>query len=577
MLDWQFISQNLHFAVNLFAGLVCFAMFWLIYDAWTVRRDRPDLLRLGGFMLLAVGFLLQATQAAGDSDGWLARLEGAALLLRLLGYSLLLAGQVIDPLQPRPIYADEPELTPEQTAAQAAVADSTRPVVPEVPDANLEIAPGDAVAPVKLKVESKSSHKLKKNTAIAWLPLGQAVLLPLVAGVVAALYWRRATTGLERHLKPVAIGFAILTLFEVAQALLAFRDTTNPLWYQLVQPGGPVWMIATATLLAGTIILGRWVWQYLTKRIQSQLFMILVAQTVAIFLLSTIGFTFLLLSRTQGQSLADLTTASNVLDYAIASRQAETAAQAEAVAGRPAVVAATKARDHKALTAALSNYLVDHGLTSLTVLDGSAVVLLRGEDPDRWGDSRSSDALVRRSLVGEGGTSVVSREGVVAPTVTITAATPVRDAGGAIIGVVVAGRAISNAFVDGIKASTGLDSAVYGGNVRAATTLTTGNGVDRAIGVTETSAVVNDKTLKKGESYSGRLSLQNRAYLVAYAPLKDINNVPVGMLLIARPLDALYATANQSIEVTFLLVVLLLILSVAPVYYISRYLTRQLS
>jgi len=141
---------------------------------------------------------------------------------------------------------------------------------------------------------------------------------------------------------------------------------------------------------------------------------------------------------------------------------------------------------------------------------------------------------------------------------------------------VLAGRAVSNAFVDGIRTSTGLDSAVYGDNVRAATTLVSQNGTDRAVGIKETNTAVITQVLKHDKSYSGPISLQNRSYLAAFAPLRDVNNVPVGMLLVARPTDALYATANRSVQLTFLIVVGLVLISVYPIYLISRYLSRQL-
>ncbi len=562
MLNWQFIVQNLNFAVSLFMGLVAFAMFWLTYDAWTLQRQRKELLKLGGFMLLALGFILHATQQQAALAGSLsANVDALSTTIRLVAYVLLAAGQLLDPLQPRPIYEPDPE--PEHLSA---------PLVPPLPVV-------EAPTPTTDQPESKPSKPtkvvVKRNLAIAWLPAAQLAALPLAALAVAGLYWRHATTGLERHLKPLAYGFALISVFEILVALSNF-ETANPLWYRLIEGGGAVPVIAILVLLAATLILGRWVWQYLTKRIQSQLFMILVAQTVAIFLVSTLSFTFLLLTRTQSQSLADLNTASRVLDYAIKSRQAETAAQADAVASRPLVAAAMAARDHKYLTTALTEYMAKHNLTSLLLTDASAAVLLRGEDPERWGDSRSSDTLIRRALVGEASTSVVVRDGVVAPSVTIVAAAPARDAAGNIVGVVLAGRAISDAFVDGIKHSTGLDSAVYGANVRAATTFVTASGTDRAIGVKETHPGVNQRVLKQGREFSGERSIQNRPYLVAYAPLKDANNVPVGMLSVARPLDALFATANRSVEITFLLVIGLLIVSVFPVYYIARYISRQL-
>jgi hypothetical protein len=178
--------------------------------------------------------------------------------------------------------------------------------------------------------------------------------------------------------------------------------------------------------------------------------------------------------------------------------------------------------------------------------------------------------------VGEASSNVVVREGVIAPAVSLMAGAPIRDTAGAIIGTVLAGRAVSNAFVDGIKSSTGLDSAVYGGNVRAATTLLGPGGTDRAIGIKETTVAVQDQVLAKNNSYSGIVMLQNRSYLAAFTPLRNVNNVTVGMLLVAHPESELYAAASRSIQLTFLFVVALILLSIYPVYLISRFLSNQL-
>jgi len=48
------------------------------------------------------------------------------------------------------------------------------------------------------------------------------------------------------------------------------------------------------------------------------------------------------------------------------------------------------------------------------------------------------------------------------------------------------------------------------------------------------------------------------------------------MLLAARPASALYASANQSIQITFLFVVALVCVSIYPIFRLSRYLARQL-
>lgn len=523
MLVTQFIGLNVYFGINLLIALVCFGVFWLILDAWTVRRSRSELVKAAGFLLLSLGFLLRATSVQTQA-GQLAQMpDTVADILRLAAYAVIAIGQLIDPIVKRPTYG-------KQTLNNAGIL----PIV----------IPGLA--------------------------------LPLTAALSGILYFRRATTGLERHLLPVAFGFAGFTCFELLNSLTALQGTANPKLYQFVSTFGTAWWI-TVTVLAGTaFILGNWVWHYLTKRLQSELFMALVAQALGIFLFTTVGFTFFLLQSNQKQALSDLSTASGVLQYAVTSQQAETAAQAEVVAANSAVIGATAAHDTKALAATLNDFLPGHSLTSLLVVDGSGQVLYRGEDPERLGDSRSNDPLVRRGLIGDAVTSITATRQSTNPVVTLMAVHPIRDAAGNVVGASITGRAISEAFVDGVHKTTGLDSTVYSGDVRAATTLTDQNGVDRSVGITETNTAVTSRVLTDGKPFAGSVNFQNRPYLAAFAPLKDISNVPVGMVLVARPAAMLYAAAYQSIQLIFLLVISLAIISIYPIFRLSRYLSRQL-
>jgi len=535
MLTSQFIGLNLYFSVNILAALVAFAVFWLIFDAWTERHSRPEMLKWAGFLVVSLGFLVRAATIQPNFGNLSPVMVALASDLRLLGYIAIAIGQLLEPLQQIPHLNDN-------------LPGFTKPTKPTKP--------------------TKRSH--------AMLFAGLTGLaLALAAFGVAALYWRRATTGLERHLRPVALGFIGLSIFELINDAGNLATTSNPNLYLLTATYGPLWWCGLVALAVSSVILGRWVWRYLVKRLQSQLFMLLVIQTLAIFLVSTIGFTFLLLRNAQNQALADLTTASHVLNYAVNSLQAETAAQAEAVANNSSATIALENRDHAGLAGVLDGYLAEHNLTTLNVTDASAQVMLRASDPNHWGDSVSADPLVRRALIGETPVSVVVTDGVIAPTVTLTAARPIRDAGGNIIGTITSGRNITGSFVDGIRSATSLDSSVYGANIRSATTLAAQDG-SRAIGVKETSNAVNNAVLKHGRSYSGLLDFGNRTYLASYVPLKDINNTPVGMLLVARPADILLSAATQSIQFIFIFVVMLIMVSVYPIYRVAKYLSQQI-
>ena len=95
---------------------------------------------------------------------------------------------------------------------------------------------------------------------------------------------------MERHLKPVSLGFFILGLAELLGVSIGFRDTANVALANLVAPFRPLWITERVILLIAIYIFGRWVWGYLLKRFETQLFMIFTTATLAIFLITTVAF-----------------------------------------------------------------------------------------------------------------------------------------------------------------------------------------------------------------------------------------------------------------------------------------------
>lgn len=535
-MNLEFIGQNVHFAVNLLASLAMFSVFWLIFDAWLERKKIVEAVKWVGFLLLAIGFIINGSVIGnvGLGKGFLTTiLPTIADITRLLGYLFVIGAQVFDPLMKRPSYVN-----------------------------NLEAEFGGS--------QGKKDEPAP-TFAVGALPAVKFVLIPFLPLFAAILYWRRSTTGLERHLRPVALGFLGFALFEgLSSVTSTLQATTNPLIYNIVQAYGPIWWVAQAVLFGASFVFGNWVWRYLAKRLLSQIFIVLVTATVSIYFVSTVGFSFLLLGNSRTQALNDLTTASHVLDYAMQSNKDELKAQAETAAMRSGVPAATVADDHAQVQAAIGTFAVDHQINSLIVTNADGKVLFRSDDPNRWGDSLSDNSLVQRALIGREAASVAVVDGVIAPAVSLVSAQPIRSDQGLIVGSVVIARSISSAFVDSIKTATGLDSSVYGHDIRSATTLKMPDKLHRAVGIKETNKTVLKTVLKNGKSYSGETSYQNRAFLAAYTPLRDINNNNVGMLLVARPASDLLATATKSTELAFLTAVGLLILSILPVYLIAK-------
>lgn len=398
---------------------------------------------------------------------------------------------------------------------------------------------------------------------------------PVLAAVAGFFYLRRATIGLENHLKRVALGFFVLSLAELFSLGTKFSTTDNVSLYNLVAPFGPVWLLGQAVLLTAALILGGWVFGYLLKRLSTQLFMVLTSAVVAIFLLVTVAFTALLLKNLQDETLARLATDVKVLSFALESKKAESLSDSQVLAQNPEVVAAVEAGERSKLMETTQNYLLAKKESTLVVVSDSGQVLARGEDSERVGDSLSDEPLLKRALLGEEASSVVTTQGVLAPTLSVRAATFVK-LGGKVVGAVMTGTTIDNAFVDGVKAATGLETSIYGDNKLSATTLATTDGKSRANGIKEENPAIKSQVLAKGETFTGATTLLGVPYFAAYLPVKDVDNSVVGMLFVGKPQVGVLAAAGRSIELTFLFAIILLAFSIVPSYFIAKYITYQL-
>lgn len=550
MLPLQFFSQNLHFGISLFTSLVFFAMFWLYLDAWNGRKELKELLKWLGCLFLSLAFLVSGTAVEGAIlnrallGGWTSLVSS---VLQVIGYVALIYGQIIDPLQ----------AVPKTEGIQLDVAKSIRQRSASHPPTQ----------------EVKPAHKAVFVTASS----GFNLIVPVGAAITAYLYWRRATVGLERHLKQVAIGFALIALSSFVGLSSLEQTSSNPLIYKLVASYGWLWWFEHIILAAGAIVLAHWVWQYLVKRIFSQVFMIFTTMAVAIFLATTISFSFLLVRSVQEDTLNSLENAANSLKYAIDGKKLETVSSAEVIAQNQIVAPAVVTKNHDSLARFVGGYLESKKLSSLIITTAAGQVLLRAEDPSRWGDSVSDDQLVRRAASGLTSSSVVGREDVLSPLLYFRSSVPIKDTNGQVVGTVTAGVIADTAFVDGIKRATGMDSSIYSHNVLSATTLVGPDGRSRLTGIKENNSAIENNVLKDGKTFKGVISLLNQPYLAVYAPLNDVDNTVAGMLFVGRPHAYILETAGRSIQITFVVAALLIIISIVPAYFVARRIAQQVS
>ena len=520
---YQFLLENSHFAASLFAAMVMFAVSWLYFDAWLERKNFIGALRITGFLCLSISFLVHATfiETALLSTSILGSEVNSllTLVMRVLGYGLIATSLYFDQLQEKPVTSGV-------------------------------------------------------TNAVLGFSLKLVFLQPFLAVTVGFLYLRRAIRGLEHHLKMPGFAFLVLFLFEIVSLSKLWEGTDNVDIYDLVAPFAPLWIIQHIILIVGIFILGKWVWQYLLKRLLSQLFMIFIASILVIFLVTTVSFTFLILKNLQDESLRQLTADVKVLNFAIESKKAETLADAELVAQNPQVISQVLENKRSELADFTKEFLLAKKYSTVFIVNKVGQVLARGDDPERIGDSLSDDRLIKRVLAGENLSSIITKDGVLAPDVSIRSAAVMKK-DGELAGAVVTAVIIDNAFVDGVKKATGLEASIYGGNQLSATTLAVG-GESRANGVKLDSEEIRKKVLLDGQGFSGPVNILNVSYIAAIEPMQDMDNNPVGMLFMGREQVGVLAAAGKSIELTFLVAVILLVIIIMPTYFVSKYISSQL-
>jgi hypothetical protein len=452
------------------------------------------------------------------------------MVVKLLGYLVLFMGQIIDPIQPLPKYRQ------------------------------LSMAGG---------VFGSGIVNGMSNMVVVVFGF------PILATITGWMYLKRATVGLENHLKPVSVSLLVLGIYELCGLAVGFRNTNDIGILRWVEPFGYIWWVEHVLLGVAVGILGKWVWSYLVKRLETELFMIFTTSILVIFLVTTVFFTSTAINNSKDETLSNLRTSVAVLSYTISGLQKSLLSDGQVLAQNASVVQAVEERDTIGLRGLSTAAVLAKKHSYLVILGKTGEILVRADDPDKSGGSMSDDPMVKRALLGEEVSSVLARDGAMTPEVSVRSITPIKKDGD-VVGAVLVGSVIDSAFLDGLKSATGLDASVYGNNVRSATTLVAPDGKSRWVGVREETAVIKKTVLDDGDKYTGAVNILNVPYYAAYLPLKDLEDNSVGMLFVGLPQVTLMQAASRSIEKTFVVTAGLLVFSVIPAYFVSKFITDQI-
>lgn len=467
------LLSNLRLVVYLFGALVFCAMAWLYFDAMYVRPNKSVLARAGGALLIGLSYLLGAVVIEGISLEWIAWLRGGVEWLRLAGYLILGLGVWGEPLSKRPSYAEAP-------AGKPGVA-------------------------------------LMLGEVTRWM-------LPIIPGLVGLGYWRRASVGLERHLRGMAYGMYTLSLAEILDLRRLFTGSSDIRVYELTREFGNIWLAQLIILLLGLLLVSRWVFSYLLRRFETQITLFMGMLVMSVFAIATIVFTYIMANRLQ-------VGINREVQAGAAITMNNWGREGDELVKRASELAKVDVSDKEALAKQL--------LSGEQILDSEGRDILSGEKVEG-----SKDGLGYR-LVGIGSSRKAE----------LTAVTKWSG------GYVVVSREIDGIMLGQAAEAIGMAMRAYDNEVVI--------GASSVPGYPKIASPLGLRR-KEGERLGGV------AYVSGWVDLRDAEGVKVARLEAAIPMATLWGSIANALFWTYLAGVAVLILMELPAVLMARYLTRQL-
>jgi hypothetical protein len=386
----------------------------------------------------------------------------------------------------------------------------------------------------------------------------------------------------------ISVGYLLVALLAMLRYRADFNKTLRFFWlgFLMLAFGGAAsffytdisisvpWVAGHVFELAGFLMLGWWVWQYLRLRIKESMILIFVSVVFFMAVAVTTAFSAIFIGNMESVSKTDLFTDAKVLDYAISGLKEEALAKVEFIAGQDDIGQAVINNNFPELENLAAEYLENKDLGFLTVTDADGNVILRAHALSQKEDNISGERVVIAALTGH---PFVTIETSSTEKFSIRAAAPITVSETAgdkttqkIKGAIVAGFFLDNAMVDGIKRITGLEMSIFDKDVLVATTILNSDGRTRGVGIKETDQAVKESVLAEGSGITLQSQILSRPFLASYLPLRDGDGKIVGMISSSKPQQEILELANATNRLTFVTVAILMLLLIAPMYFVIK-------
>lgn len=387
------------------------------------------------------------------------------------------------------------------------------------------------------------------------------ILATILFALITLVAYQRYREELLKNLEPFLFAFFILTLASI---------------FAVLNTKGEAWTISHilehVLKLGGFGFLAYWGWQYLKMRLKEELLLVFVGMALIISVIITFTFSAILLKNMEDETAANLISNVKVLDYSLGRMKNETLANAQVFAENKELREFLVSKNFTQLEKTARDLMIEKSMSFLTIADADGEVVLRAHWVTAKGDNVKDEKAGKEALAGK---SYVTIEPTETEKFSIRGAVPIRDFKNNLIGAVITGFIIDNAFADQIKKATGLEAVIYKGDAVQATTILDPGGKTRNVGVKQTDQKVIQKVLSDGQGTVARTTIFSRPYLAAFLPLVNAEGEIIGMLQTSRLLTEITRTAADVSRLTLFVTIIIAIMVLMPAYLAAKKISEE--
>ncbi|MDO8264961.1 MAG: cache domain-containing protein [Candidatus Parcubacteria bacterium] len=395
--------------------------------------------------------------------------------------------------------------------------------------------------------------------SILWIVHIAATILLIL---IAALSFIRYQKEFQKTLRPFWMAFSLLALSSILSVVNAKTGTQ-----------GAVWILENIIKFTGFIFLGFWGWQYMKTRIREEMLLIFVGMALLISVIVTLTFSAILLGNMEKETEVSLISNVKVMEFTFLRMKNESLSNAQIFAKDEEIKRSLAEKDFGNIEEKAQQLMAEKSMDFLTIADSGGEVILRSHSLTSKGDNIGLESAGKSALAGNPYATIEPTE---TEKLSIRGAAPVYDSKNNIIGAVVTGFIIDNAFVDRLKKATNLEIAIYLEDAVQATTIFDPIGKTRNTGAKQTDQAVIKKVLEEGQGMTLSTMIFSRPYLAAYLPLKNTEGKTIGMIQASRLQTELADTAVATNRLTLSITIIIVIMMLLPAYWITKKITEEI-